>query len=219
MIKNILIFFAGIFLFGCTTLETYIENVENEYAAVPVMKKKSLIFRETFIMENYSLDYKGNDSSTAGFFITKETTIRKYNFLKDKTILCRIEIIKQENKIESSDNAIIWGEKRYIHIIENNQPKKTYAINTDKKSYLTYQDDLVGSININYYQSKNRNDLKHDWLYNTGFNIFINDMEYGILAFYPLSFYRKNTNNEIDNTTHDKIILCALAAYASYLYD
>jgi hypothetical protein len=216
-----LIFLAGIFLFGCTTLETYIENPENEYTAVPLIRKHPLIFGETFIMENYSLDYKGNESSTTGFFITKETTIRKYNFLKNKTILCRIEIIKQENEIESSDgsNAIILDGKRYIHIVENNRSKKAYAINVDKKSYLTYQDDLAGSININYYQSKNKNDLEHDWLYNTGFNIFINDMEYGILTFYPLLFYRKNTNIRIDNNTYDKIILCALAAYASYLYD
>jgi hypothetical protein len=221
MMKNILIFLAGIFLFGCTTLETYIKNVENEYTAVPLIQKSSLIFGETFIMENCSLDYKGNEFSTTGFFTTKETTIRKYNFLKDKTILWRIEIIKQENKIESSDgrSAIILDRKRYIHIIENNQLKKMYTIDMEKKSYLTYQDDLVGSININYYQSKNKNDLEHDWLYNTGFNISVNDTEYGILAFYPLSFYRKNTDNSIDHNTHDKIILCVLAAYASYLYN
>jgi hypothetical protein len=221
MMKNVLIFFAGIFLFGCTTLETYIENAENEYTSVPIIKRRPSIFGETFMMEDYSLDYKGSKSSATGFFVTKETSVRKYNFLKNKAILCRIEIVDRENKITgiNGDTTVILSGKRYIHIIESDRSKKTYAIDTEEKSYLTYQNDPVGSIIINYYQSKNKNDLEHDWRYNTGFNIFINDMEYGILAFYPLLFYRKNTDNKIDNATHEKIILCILAAYASHVYN
>ncbi|MDR0557122.1 MAG: hypothetical protein LBG43_04535 [Treponema sp.] len=221
MKKYINILLASIFLSGCTTLETYIENVGNEYTAVPLIRKHPLIFGETFTIENYSLDYKGNESSASGFFVTKKTTIRKYNFLKDKTILCRIEIVKRENKIGSdSGGAIIFDEERYIRIIENDRSKKEYAINMDEKSYLTYHDDIVGSINIiNYYQLKNKDALERAWLYNTGFNISINDMEYGILAFYPLLFYRRNADNKTGDNTYDKIILCVLAAYASYLYD
>jgi hypothetical protein len=172
-------------------------------------------------MENYSLNYKGNESTSAGFIRSKETAIRKYDFLKNNTILCRVEITKREDKIESNDGntAIILDSKRYINIIENDRSKKEYAINTDKKSYLTYRDNGVGSIKINYYQSRNKNDLEQDRLYTTGFTILINDREYGILAFNPLLFYRKNSNTNISNNTHDKTALCILAAYASYLYD
>jgi hypothetical protein len=210
---------GGIFLFSCKTLETYVENAENEYTAIPLTRKYSLISGEQFTMGDYSLDYKGEESGEVEFFITGETTTRKYNFLKNEAVLYRIEIIKQENQIKSdnSRSAIILGSKRYIRIIDNNRLKKEYAIDTDKKSYLTYQDDTVGAINIRYYQSRNKNDLEHDWLYDTGFNIFVNDTEYGILGFYPLIFYRRNINTEIDSTMYDKIALCTLAAYATYI--
>jgi hypothetical protein len=213
------IFIVCLFLSGCITLETYIENVEYNYTAIPIITKHPWFFGEEFIMGDYSLNYKGNKSVSQASFGQRETEIRAYAFHRNKILLYRIEIVKWENSIKLTDSATLYfGRKRYIRIIDNNGLKSEHSINNDKKlPYITFRDDLDETININYYQTKNKNDIEHDWTYHTGFSIFVNNEEYGILAFYPVTLYLKN-NNKMYNNIQDKLALFVLTTYASHLY-
>ena len=111
-----------LFLSGCITLETYIENVEYNYTAIPIITKHPWLFGEEFIMGDYSLNYKGNKSDISETFSgQKETEIRTYAFYKNKTLLYEVEIVKWENAIKIADSMTLYvGRKRYIRIIDNN---------------------------------------------------------------------------------------------------
>jgi hypothetical protein len=219
-IQILYVFIVCFFLFGCTTLQTYIENAESDYTNVPIVTKHVLIFGEQFIMGDYSLDYKGNTSELSGTFLGNgETTIRNYVFYKNKIPLYKVEIAKWENKIQVNDSLTLYsGTRRYIRVINNDRSKEEYTINMDKQlPYITYQDNFIGTVDINYYESKNKNDLEYDWDYHTGFSILVNNEEYGILSLYPTSLYIKN-NHTINDTMQDKLVLTILTTYASHLY-
>jgi hypothetical protein len=205
------LFFIAIILslFGCTTLETYIENSEYNYKTIPIEKKRSFIFGEEFVIGNYRLVYNEDNSSQGNNY--KETT-RKYTFCKGIFPLYGVEISKMEEKNILSSLIGLVGIKRYIKVIYDNGIKIEYPIDNES-SYVTFQDEDIKALDITYYQSKNKNDLEHDWTYTTGFNVTLNGEEYGIISFYPGSLYLKN-----GNTLQDKIVLYILSAYASHVY-
>jgi hypothetical protein len=202
-------------LAGCTTLETYVNPDAYDPRIAPIDQKTTFfIFGEQFIMGEYSLVYKDNTQrSTVGFFTDRDTTVRRYVFYKNKTPLYKVEIIKQERKIQFTDHSsIFWVERMYINIVDNNGVGKEYAINQDKP-YITYNDDVLGTIQFDYYRSRNKNDIEYNWEYVTGFEIRVNDEAYGVLAFYPPSVYLKHYND-----IEEKMDLYVLTAYASFLY-
>jgi hypothetical protein len=205
------LFLAAIILslFGCTTLETYIENGENNYKMTAIERKNVFIFGEEFRMGNYRLAYNGNSSSKGNNF--KETT-RKYTFYKGAAPLYGVEIVKVEEQDILSAIIGLVTIKRSIRIIYDNGIKTEYPIGNEL-SYIAFQDENIKALSITYYQSKNKNDLEHDWTYTTGFNVALNGKEYGVISFYPSALYLKN-----ENTMQDKIALYVLSAYASYVY-
>ncbi|MDR1248012.1 MAG: hypothetical protein LBK63_01800 [Treponema sp.] len=196
-------------LFGCTTLETYIENGEDTYRMIPIEKKGRFIFGEEFVMENYRLVYNGNTSSQGNNY---EETTRKYTFYKGAVPLYGVEITKSEEKGVLSAIIGLVGIKRCIKIVYATGIKIEYPINNES-SYITFQDESITALDITYYQSRNKNDLEHDWTYTTGFNATLNGEAYGIISFYPGALYLKH-----EHTVQDKIMLYILSAYASYVY-
>jgi hypothetical protein len=201
-------------LFGCTTLETYIENGEYNYKIIPIERKRVFIFGEEYVMENYRLVYNGNNSSQGNNY---DETIRTYTFYKGAAPLYGVEISRLEEKDILSAIIGLVRIKRCIRIIYDNGIKIEYPIKfehpmNNEPSYITFQDESIKALDITHYQSRNKNDLEHDWTYPTGFNVTLNGEEYGIISFYPSSFYLKN-----ENTMQDKIALYILSAYVSYV--
>jgi hypothetical protein len=205
------LFLAAIILslFGCTTLETHIENSEYNYKMIPIERRWVFIFGEEFVMENYRLVYNGNNSSQGNNF---EETTRKYTFYKGIAPLYGVEISKAEKKNILFSIIDLVEIKQCIRILYDSGIKIEYPINNES-SYITFQDESIKALDITYYQSRNKNDLEHDWTYTTGFNVTLNGEEYGIISFYPSALYLKN-----ENTMQDTISLYILSAYASYVY-
>jgi hypothetical protein len=202
-------------LFGCTTLETYIENSEY-YNILPIEHKKIFFFDEEFRLENYKLVYRGDDSRVENnFFYDEETETKKCIFYNNNIQICRVEIIKLERKVNFSQNLTLYtGTKGYIRTIYNDGTEIKYPINQDQKMpYITFENDIKETVAINYYHSKNRKNPDQDWTYHTGFDISVSNEGYGIIAFYPKSLYLKKNKN-----IQERMALYILAAYVSYVY-
>jgi hypothetical protein len=202
-------------LCGCTTLETYIENSEY-YNILPIEQKRTFLFGEEFRLENYKLVYKRDDSQLKEYFLYDEETItKKYIFYNDNFQICKIEIVKWEQRVNLSQNTTLYtGIKRYIRIIYNNGTEIKYPINQEQRTpYIIFEDNVKETVNINYYYSKNRKNPDQDWTYHTGFDISVNNEEYGIITFYPRSLYLKKNQN-----IQDRMALYILATYVSYVY-
>jgi hypothetical protein len=168
-------------------------------------------------MENYSLTGSGFVSTIVNKSILwdEETTTIKYVFYKNNAPLYKAEMVKWKRKMEFSDNFSLYiGDRKYIRI-----NGKEYDVEMAQENvghvlpYVMIHDDDIGIININFYQSRNKNALEYDWNFNTGLSVLVNNTEYGIIAFYPKTFYLKNGNR-----LHDKIVFYLLTAYVSYIF-
>jgi hypothetical protein len=200
-------------LLCCKTLETYIDNSNDDYTVIPIVKTSWLIIKT--VMEDYSLVYKENDDYESDFM---ERKIRKYIFNKNGVLVYNIEIVSIKNGIRFTNGGFLFGKRElYIRIINKNGIKKEYVINENEYPYLVFQEDIDEIIKIIYYESKNKNDIESKWTYHTGFKIFVNNQEYGILALYPTVFYRKNDIENMVISNKDNLALYILATYASYL--
>jgi hypothetical protein len=165
-------------LFGCTTLETYIENSEY-YNILPIEQKKIFLFGEEFRLENYKLVYKGDKSQLKhNFFSDEEIITKKYIFYNDSIQICNVEIVKWEQKVNFEQNLTLYtGAKGYIKIIYNNGTEIKYQINQDQKMpYIIFEKDVNEIINVNYYYSKNNKNMDQDWTYHTGFDISVEEI-------------------------------------------
>jgi hypothetical protein len=134
-------------LFGCTTLETYIENGEYNYKMIPIERKWVFIFGEEYVMENYRLVYNGNNSSQGNNY---DETIRTYTFYEGAAPLYGVEISRLEEKGILSAIIGLVGIKRCIRIIYDNGIKIEYPMNNES-SYITFQDESIKALDITYY--------------------------------------------------------------------
>ena len=213
-----MLFFSVCFI-CCNTLETYVENAENNYTAIAI-EEKSNLFIEKLKMGNYSLVNTSNEHSKITFLLDEEKDTRNYNFYNGNSLLYKIEIVKSEHRKQITNNfSLEFGTNRYISI---NKTKYNVNLDTDNNNqtspYLEIQDSNIGKITFYKYYSRNKKSIEKDSNYNTGLSVFVNNNEYGIVSFYPTAFYLKNEYISNFQINQEKITLYLMSAYMSDRY-
>jgi len=205
--------------FGCVVLETHIANEENFSRIIPIENKKTfLIFGEKFVLNQYSLKYINSPSTTTRAFVGRiETTTRRYIFYENQIPFYTVDIITSERIIQLNDRLTFTVDPNmFIRISNDSGLRQEFTIDLEgTSSYVIFNDDTIGEVNFFSYRSRNKNALASEFEFLTGFEIHINNQEYGILAFYPpASLYLRN-GIEIDS----RMAMYILATYASFLYN
>jgi hypothetical protein len=210
--------FVSLVFIGCATLETSIPNGESYAQVIPIQRKSTfLFFGEKFLLNNYELRYiRDIDFSVEIVFFTREWSGRRYDFSKDGQKLYTIDIITSTRNIRNENTAITINPEMYIRIYEHNgSDREEFKVDFDRRQpYIQFNDNTMGNIKFDYYKSRNRNTPDYAYETLTGFKIYAEDEEFGLLAFFPSSLHLKNNVN-ID----DKMAVYIMSTYASFLYN
>jgi hypothetical protein len=202
-----------LFLFGCSTLITHIENVDN-YTPFEIMN-------EYYIVETDKISFFTNVPPKGQFGTYKSSVGGRYEFFHGETSLYKFEIVT-DSFIRTYPNGNSTGNwKKFIRILDNDNIIQT-EIEPNMPNvdiYFSLYDKDIGNITIRQYRSRSANQSPNSrWQYQTGFIIEINGEEYGILAFYPgPKLYKNNIfSNDIDKNIEAKIILYIFMAYERF---
>jgi hypothetical protein len=203
---------------GCSTLATYVTNVESDYEIISIKIEQGFFKKYIISIGNYHLQQTKNVSSEISFGdLFSGKTGNKYTFYWNDTVIGGNEIYKKEVGIKSSNDSMILY-NIYNNIIIDGLIKE-YKILSKKsgENYVVYNDNLIGIVVIKNYYSKNKNAPKNEWDYHTGFEIIIKNESYGILGFYPKPvLFKKNGNKTITKEIEDRLMFYIITSYQTY---
>ena len=242
IMKKICFYIIAFLLFGCGTLETHIENID-DYSRKEMILPSNALFRSgqsgiRMHPEVFNRNYQKKTLILNGYYTVETGPIAvfsnvpppgrsgiynssvggRYDFFKEDVFLYRFEIVTDSIiNIHANDSATGIS-RSFIRVLnEDNSVKMEIEPNMpNSEVYFAVNDDDIGSLVVKQYRSRSANQSEDSrWRYHTGFIIEINGNEYGILAFYPNpGFYQNNLFNEIMNEQkEDKIILYIFMAY------
>jgi hypothetical protein len=241
--KKLAICITALLLFSCSTLETYIENVDNYTQIDMTVPNNALITSEKtgiriqpevldkdvrntrLIMDEYRIVQTDqiSDSFEVAIDILPAIYTRsiggRYDFYKGKTNLYKFEIVT--NTLIGSRNYAGKSSEIRKHLIRiiDDKNKVQNEIETNAPNidiFFSAVDEDIGNLTIRQYKSRSASQPSNSrWKYHTGFIIEVDNEEYGILAFYPHPKLYKNNGFKkvINDSVEDKIILCVFMAY------
>ena len=209
--KIMLFIFLLVLFTGCSTLATYISNVDSDYEIIPIKIEQGFLKKLKISAGNYSLQQ--TKSKTFGFGVNNISwgkTGNKYIFYGNNTKIGETEIYRKEIGIGSLSIS-----SRHNNIIIDGAAKEYTILGITNGNYAVYNDNLIGTVVIKNYHSINKNNPENKWTYHTGFEIFINNELYGILGFYPLPVLYKNKGNTIKEN-EDRLMLYIITSFQTF---
>jgi hypothetical protein len=184
-------------------------------------QKKALVMGEYVLVETGQISVFINVPPEGKSGTYRSSVGGKYDFYKGDLCLNRFEIVT-DSVITTFSNGLSTGSSQKNIFTRNNDGSlkaKVVPNEKDAEIYINIIDEIAGNIAIKKYESRSANQPSDSpWKYQTGFSIEVNYKEYGILAFYPLPKFYKNTTFEekISEETTNKIILYMFMAYESF---
>jgi hypothetical protein len=235
--------FTLLVLCSCVTLETHIENKDAYYAPIAITIPENTLFtfdafgihihpevfnkhfeKKTIIMNDYFLREDSTISNlppegSSGFYVT---SVRgRYSFYKRALCLAQFEIVTESTLFIFTNGSSIGTSKRYIRTIDSNGTilKEIILDAPNSDSYMQVQDELLGTIVMGKYESRSEHQAPDSlWKYHTGFTIWINAEEYGIIALYkkPKVYLKTSYHDALDEKAKDQMVLYIFMVYESF---
>ena len=207
--KTKALLFVLVLFTGCSILATYVTNAESDYEIIPIKIEQGFFKKLKISAGNYSLQQTKNKSFGLGMNnISWEKTGDKYVFYGNE-VIGESEIYRKEIGIGSLSIS-----STYNNIIIEGLAKEYTILGIRNENYVVYNDNLIGTVEIRNYHSKNKNTPEKKWTYHTGFEIFVNNESYGILGFYPPVLYKKNEN--ITKENEDRLMLYIITSFQTF---
>ena len=215
--------FALVLFTGCSALATYITNADSDYEIIPIKIEQGFLKKPKIHIGNYYLRQTksiSSDISLGKLFevndIYRDKTGHKYAFYRNDTLMGESEIYKKEAGIKSSSSSLSIS-STYNNIIIDGLAKEYTILGIRDENYVVYSDNLIGTVVIKNYHSKNKNNPDDKWTFHTGFEIFVNNESYGILGFYPDPIlYIKNNNRIITKESEDRLMLYIITSFQTF---
>jgi hypothetical protein len=199
-----------------------VDNTAGQYQAAPVTVVDGFFKNRTLSFNEYSLVHRRDTGETdrdrgrdrgRGAGVNRQSA--EYYFYNKGELLYRVELMEETLTIFGLDMI-----QSYLRYQQPGGPTIEYRLDTMRssgRSELTFNDELIGTLVVSSYRSRNGNALDKDHEYNTGLRVDLNGEEYAILTYYrnPQLYLRINHPALINSSpeVQTRVMLYILALY------